>query len=369
MLIASLAVLGSFILGACFGKPSVSSVAPAAAEESSSSALMAGERQVVDTFREASKSVVFITNNTIVRRGFFSRNVEEVPLGTGSGFVWDKQGHIVTNYHVVRGAKSITVTLFDQSIYHAERVGVYADKEIAVLKIDAPAEKLHPIKVGRSSDLEVGLTALAIGNPFGLDHTLTVGVVSSLDREIQSLTGRRIADVIQTDAAINPGNSGGPLLNSRGQLIGMNTAILSPSGVNAGIGFAVPVDIIRRYVDQIIQYGKVRAAGLGVALVPDNWTKFHRIRGVLIEQVSAGSAASRAGLRGTKVFPDGQIEELGDIITMVDGKEVTDIDSLRDALERHAVGDEVEVTVQRDNGSRKSKVKLQQIEFATGGDE
>jgi len=229
----------SFVIGAAFATLLAACFLPnsrplASATRGESSELRSDEQRNIDIFREASQSVVFISNNAILRRSFFSPNVEEVPQGTGSGFVWDKKGHIVTNSHVVwdndRRNHTITVTLNDQSQYRAQIVGMYSDREIAVLQISAPAEKLHPIKVGRSSDLQVGQNALAIGNPFGLDHTLTVGVISALGREIEALTRRRIADVIQTDAAINPGNSGGPLLNSSGQLIGMNTAILAQAG-------------------------------------------------------------------------------------------------------------------------------------------
>lgn len=352
------------IVGACLFSRDQPPSKPAQAEEPAASRLRPEEKQIVDIFRDASSSVVFISNNAVVRRGYFSRNVEEVPVGTGSGFVWDKEGHIITNYHVVKGAKTVTVTLSDHSSYRAERVGVFADKEVAVLKIKAPSEALTPIKIGRSSDLLVGQTTLAIGNPFGLDHTLTVGVISALGREIQALNERRISDVIQTDAAINPGNSGGPLLNSSGQLIGMNTAILSPSGVSAGIGFAVPVDIIRRYVDQIIKHdGKVSGAGLGIAPIPDNVTRANRIKGVIVDYVAPRSAAAKAGLRGTRFTRTGEVEQLGDIIKAFNGKELADFDTLRDELEKHAVGDEVELTIERDEAPLKIQVKLQQIEL------
>jgi S1-C subfamily serine protease len=338
--------------------------APAKAEQTSIARLRPDEQQNVDIFRDASNSVVFISNNAVVRRGLFSRNLEEVPVGTGSGFVWDKEGHIITNYHVVKGASSVTVTLNDHSEYRAEPVGVFGDKEVAVLKINAPSEKLVPIKIGRSSELLVGQTALAIGNPFGLDHTLTVGIISALGREIQALTGHRISDVIQTDAAINPGNSGGPLLNSNGQLIGMNTAILSPSGVSAGIGFAVPVDIIRRYVDEIIRHdGKVSGAGLGIGPIPDSVTRANRIKGVIIDFVAKHSAAEKAGLRGTVINKLGEVEQLGDIITAIDKKEISDFDGLRDELAKHAVGDEVQVAFQREEKPRTVMVKLQQIDI------
>ena len=242
------------LAGACFVRePGVPTTL--AKDNATSFTLQPEERRLVDIFRNASKSVVFVSSNALIRRSFSSLNTEEIPQGTGSGFVWDKQGHIVTNFHVVKDhilgngrGTTITVTLDDQKTYQAEIKGFFADKEIAVLHVDAPADHLHPIEIGSSSDLVVGQNAIAIGNPFGLDHTLTVGVISALGREIQALNGRRIQDMIQTDAAINPGNSGGPLLNSSGQVIGMNTAILSPVGVNAGIGFAIPVDTIQRYV-------------------------------------------------------------------------------------------------------------------------
>jgi len=360
----SLALGIGLCVGAAFrsGSPAPPEIRPVTAQEPPQS-LLPAERQVVDIFREASKSVVFIANNAY-RSDWFSRRVYEVPQGTGSGFVWDKEGHIITNYHVVRRADNVKVTLQDQSVHKAKMVGYFDAKELAVLKIEAPPESLHPIRVGRSDELQVGMTALAIGNPFGLDHTLTVGVISALNREIQSLTGRAITEVIQTDAAINPGNSGGPLLNSSGQLIGVNTAILSPSGVNAGIGFAVPVDIVRRYVEQIIKYGgKVKGAGLGVALLEDDWSRRFRVQGVIIREVVRGGAAAKAGLRGLRISQEGEIEQLGDVIQALDEKPVRNINGLRDLLERYAVGDEVEVTYEREQKVRKAKVKLQQIDL------
>ena len=319
------------------------------------------EKFVVDIFNDVSPAVVFISNNLVGRRNYFSRKVEEIPQGSGSGFLWDKEGHIVTNFHVVRGASTITVTLSDQSVHPASVVGVYVDKEIAVLKIDVPPEKITPIRSGTSKSLMVGMTTLAIGNPFGLDHTLTKGIISALDREIQALSGRSIADVIQTDAAINPGNSGGPLLNSRGELIGMNTAILSPSGVSAGIGFAVPVDVIRRYVGQIIRDGNVSGAGLGVSLVSDSLARRWNIQGVILNSVDPDGAAGKSGLRGTQVRRDGTVTQLGDVITALGGQKVDDIDNLRDALQDHEVGDRVEVRYLRDEREQKITVKLQSI--------
>ena len=208
--------------------------------------------------------MVFITTTTR-QVDFWTRNVFEVPQGTGSGFVWDESGHIVTNYHVVQGAASAKVTL-GETEYDADTVGVAPDQDLAVLEIRAARANLAPIAIGTSADLQVGQKVFAIGNPFGLDHTLTTGIVSALGRTIQSVTNRPIDGAIQTDAAINPGNSGGPLLDSAGRLIGVNTAIYSPSGASAGIGFAVPVDTVSRIVPELITHGKVVRPRLGVVL-------------------------------------------------------------------------------------------------------
>ncbi len=215
------------------------------------------EKTTIAIFRQAAPSVVHITTLLNARRDVFSLNVQQVPEGTGSGFVWDQEGRVVTNYHVIQDADSAQVTLADHTTWEGRLVGEYPDKDVAVLWIGAPKEQLRPIPVGTSHDLQVGQKVLAIGNPFGLDQSLTTGVVSALGREIRSVSGRPIRDVIQTDAAINPGNSGGPLLDSAGRLIGVNTAIYSPSGASAGIRFAIPVDEVNRAVTQIIRHGKV----------------------------------------------------------------------------------------------------------------
>ena len=208
-------------------------------------------------------------------------DVTEIPQGTGSGFVWDQDGHIVTNFHVVQEGDRANVTLNDGSTYPATIVGTTPDKDIAVLKIDAPPQKLLPLPIGQSSNLKVGQKVLAIGNPFGLDQTLTTGVISGLGREIKSVSGRPIHDVIQTDASINPGNSGGPLLDSSGRLIGINTAIYSPSGANAGIGFAVPVDTVNQIVPQLMKFGKITRPGLGISILADQIAQQNRIDGVV----------------------------------------------------------------------------------------
>ncbi len=323
--------------------------------------LGADELSTIEVFERASPSVVFISSSE-VRRSIFNLNEFEIPRGSGSGFIYDREGHIVTNLHVIQEGSRVTVTLADHSEYPAAVVGGTFDKDLAVLKIDAPKEKLVPIAMGDSSDLRVGQKVLAIGNPFGLDHTLTTGVVSALGRQINSLSGRPIRDVIQTDAAINPGNSGGPLLDSAGRVIGINTQIASPTGANTGIGFAVPSSIINRVVPQMIKYGRVIRPGLGVRVAPDQITRRLGIDvGVLIVEVTPGSSADKAGLRGTVVTRSGRIRQLGDIITHVDSEPVSDRNSLFDVLEKHKIGDEVTISLIRDDRRAKTKVTLQSM--------
>jgi len=318
------------------------------------------EQTTIDVFQRVSPSVVFISSSEL-RRNMFSLNVFEIPRGAGSGFVYDRDGHIVTNLHVIQEGSRVTVTLSDQSEYEAELVGGTFDKDIAVVKINAPPEKLVPIPLGTSNNLQVGQKVLAIGNPFGFDQTLTTGVVSALGREITSLSGRPIHDVIQTDAAINPGNSGGPLLDSAGRVIGVNTQIASPTGANTGIGFAVPVDIVNRVVPQIIKYGRVIRPGLGVKPASDGIARRLGIRaGVLLAEVSEGSSAERAGLRGT-IVRGSRIQQLGDIITHIDDKPVPDTNTLLDILDQYQIGDEVTVTFIRNDERLQAKIKLQSV--------
>jgi S1-C subfamily serine protease len=269
----------------------------------------------------------------------------ESPQGTGSGFVWDQEGHIITNFHVIQEASGAKVTLADNSDWEAQLVGVAPDQDLAVLSIKAPAERLHPIPVGTSANLQVGQKVFAIGNPFGLDQTLTTGIISALGREIQARTGRDITGVIQTDAAINPGNSGGPLLDSASRLIGVNTAIFSPSGSSAGIGFAVPVDTVNRVVPQLLRHGRVIRPGLGVRIADDATVTRLGLAGVLIFDVTEGSAAARAGLRGTRRDDQGRLI-LGDVIVAIDDNAVTSIHDLMTVLDTYKVGDQVTVAVQ-----------------------
>jgi S1-C subfamily serine protease len=306
------------------------------------------ERNTIQIFRAAAPSTVFVTQSQLVRRGF-SRRATEIAAGSGTGFVWDEEGHVVTNFHVVasrRGGQArLSVTLYDQKKYPARLVGVDQTKDIAVLRIDAPAAELKPVaRPPASHVLEVGQKTIAIGNPFGLDNTLTTGVVSALGREVLGIGGVTIRDMIQTDAAINPGNSGGPLLDSRGQLIGMNTMIYSKSGSSAGIGFAVPAKTIMRVVPEIIRDGKPTRVGIGILFLDDSYARRLRLKGVIIQEVVAKSARE-AGFQGLKQGPYGI--ELGDIIVAVDGDAVEDFDDLYNALDKHKPGDRVVVKVQR----------------------
>jgi S1-C subfamily serine protease len=320
--------------------------------------LGADEKATIEVFQNVSPSVVHITSID-VRPDRLNLNALEVPQGTGSGFVWDQSGHIVTNFHVVAAGSRAQVTLSDGEVYAAKIVGRAPDKDIAVLKIDAQPSKLRPITVGTSNQLLVGQKVLAIGNPFGLDQTLTTGVISGLGREIKSVTGRPIQDVIQTDAPINPGNSGGPLLDSGGRLIGINTAIYSPSGANAGIGFAVPVDTVNRIVPQIIK-GKVERPGLGISIGSDQLAQQLNLEGVLILDVVAGGAAERAGVVGTRPGPAGKWV-LGDIIVAVDGVTIKDSSDLYRTLDDKNVGDAVKVTLVRGGQKRETSITLQAL--------
>ena len=324
--------------------------------------LMDLEKTTIGIYNNAKPSVVHITT-LAVQRDRWNLNVQQVPEGTGSGIVWDKDGHIVTNFHVVQSVVqnngAVQVTLSDQSNWRGTVVGYYPDKDVAVLYIGAPAGKLTPIPIGRSADLQVGQSAFAIGNPFGLDHTLTNGIVSATGREIQSVTQRPIKNVIQTDAAINPGNSGGPLLDSAGRLIGMNTAIFSPSGSSAGIGFAIPVDEINQVVPQIIkQKGHIAHPGLGAQYAPDKAAENLGLKGVLILNVDADGPAAKAGLQPTTRDDSGNVN-LGDLITAVDGQEVQKISDLDAALDKHKVGDTVTLTIERDGKKQDVKVTLE----------
>ncbi|MCE7977065.1 MAG: PDZ domain-containing protein [Nitrospira sp. NTP1] len=332
---------------------------PPVAQVAAPTDLSPEEQATIAVFDRATRSVVFIAN-TAMQRDPWSFNLFEVPQGSGTGFVWSRQGHIVTNYHVIYGADSITVTLADRTEYKAKVIGADPDHDVAVLQIQASESTLQPVTIGNSQSLRVGQKVLAIGNPFGLDHTLTTGVVSALGRTIKSMSNRTIEGVIQTDAAINPGNSGGPLLDSGGRLIGVNTQIVSPSGAFAGIGFAVPVDTVNRIVPELIKHGKLIRPGLGISLVPDAMARRWGVKGVIIGRVGRGSTAERIGLRGARETAGGRIE-LGDIIVAVDGKPVETIDDLMDFMEQHKVGDQVTIEFTRGNRRTQAMATLQAV--------
>lgn len=313
------------------------------------------ERATIALFRQSSPSVVFITSLARRRGGLF--RIAEIPRGEGSGFVWDREGHVVTNFHVIQGASSARVTLADGSTWTASFVGVAPDRDLAVLRIFPAGKTLQPILVGTSKDLLVGQKVFAIGNPFGLDQSLSTGVVSALGRSIESVTGRQIEGVIQTDAAINPGNSGGPLLDSAGRLIGVNTAIASTSGSSAGIGFAVPVDTVNQIVPQLIQHGRVIRPQLGVTLADDAVTRRLGLEGALVLSVQPGTGAAEAGLRGTSRAEDGSIL-LGDLVTRAGERGVRSADDLISALEERKPGDTLVLLVLRDGAEQRVAVTL-----------
>ncbi|MEK7389637.1 MAG: trypsin-like peptidase domain-containing protein [Elusimicrobiota bacterium] len=309
-------------------------------------ALLPDEENTIKVFKEASASVVYITNVALTQSLYMDEFA--IPQGTGSGYVWDQKGHIVTNFHVVNGGDAFLVTLKDRTQLEARVIGVDPTKDIAVLQVTKSLEKLKPVKVGSLHALQVGQKTIAIGNPFGLDHTLTTGIISALGREVQGIGGVAIRDMIQTDAAINPGNSGGPLLDSEGNLIGMNTMIFSRSGASAGIGFAVPISFIKRIVPQLIEFGKVVRPGIGVSLL-NAGQKYYLLGdqpGVVINAVTPGSPAAQAGLRGLSRQSGGRLTP-GDIIVGVDSHTVNDFDDLYNAFDRYKVGDTVALKILR----------------------
>lgn len=315
------------------------------------------EARTIRVFRKAADSVVYITT-VALRWDLFSRDALQVPQGSGSGFVWDDKGHIVTNYHVIAEGDRFKVTLADGSEWDGKVVGAAPNKDLAVLEIGAPSTSLRPLPLGNSSELAVGQRVLAIGNPYGLDHTLTVGVVSALGRELESPGGRVIRNVIQTDAAINPGNSGGPLLDSRGRLIGVNAAIFSPSGASAGIGFAVPVNTVKRLAPQLLRYGHPIQPGIGIIPLPDRWAHQIGVDGVVIRKVLPGSPAARAGLTGIRSTRRRRIV-LGDVILAVNGKRVHTVDDLLFEFEASGMGAEVELQLARKRTDATVRLRLE----------
>lgn len=317
--------------------------------------LIEDERNTIEVVKKTKNSVVFITNIQVVRNFFFSE--EAVPQGSGSGFIWDDNGHIVTNFHVVEGGDIFRVTLPSQEERQARLIGKEPNKDIAVLAVSGDLSGLYPVKAGSSNDLQVGQKVIAIGNPFGFDHTVTQGIVSALGRSILGAGGVTIRDMIQTDASINPGNSGGPLLDSSGELIGMNTMIVSRSGTSSGVGFAVPVDTIKKIVPQIIRFGKVTRPGIGVTLLADQYARRLGIEGVIIQEVPSQSEAYGAGLRGLGTDREGQLY-IRDVVIGVDSVKIGSYDDLYNTLENYKIGDTVTLTVERDGRVRKAQIRL-----------
>lgn len=322
--------------------------------------LAADERTTIELFEKSRDSVVYISTSQLVR-DVWTRNVFSVPRGTGSGFVWDDAGHVVTNFHVIQGASQATVKLADGRDYQATLVGASPAHDIAVLKIGVGFKRPPAVPIGTSGDLKVGQKVFAIGNPFGLDWTLTTGIISALDRSLPGDAGNSpIEHLIQTDAAINPGNSGGPLLDSAGRLIGINTAIYSPSGASAGIGFAVPVDTVMRVVPQLIKSGRYARPAFGIEVDEQLNSRLQVLTGrtgVFVLSVQPGSSAQHAGLVGIRTTPEGIVP--GDLITSVDGKPVDDVASLMARIDDHNVGDAVALTIDHNGKSRDVRIKLQ----------
>lgn len=337
------------------------SAAQSAADDLAGKNLQPDERNTITVFRKLSPSVVYVVNRGI-QRDIFSGRASEVQRGAGSGFIWDASGHVVTNYHVVKGGSSISVFLNNEE-YKAKVLGAEPKRDIAVLKIQPKRgkRKFKAVRPGKYRDLIVGQKVLAIGSPFGFDRTLTTGVISALGREIVGIGGVTIPDMIQTDASINPGNSGGPLLDSSGRLIGMNTMIYSQSGSSAGIGFAVPINLIKRIVPQIIKTGRAVNAGLGVRIFSDEAARQVGFEGVLVRSVNRGSGAEKAGLRGTVQSRRGDIL-LGDIVVGINQKRVKNYDDLYNALDGFAPGDVVTVHFIRD-GKNKQKARVTLVEI------
>ncbi|MBI3795039.1 MAG: trypsin-like peptidase domain-containing protein [Nitrospinae bacterium] len=320
--------------------------------------LSASEKETIEVFKNTSPSVVYITSIGLAQN-LFTMNIFEIPKGTGSGFIWDSDGHIVTNYHVIQDANKIDVTLVNGTKWKATLVGVAPEKDLAVLKITAPIKQLVPIPVGDARILKVGMKVYAIGNPFGLDYSMTSGIVSALNREVDSMNGGKIHGAIQTDAAINPGNSGGPLLDSAGRLIGMNTAIFSPSGASAGVGFAVPVEVINRFVPQLIDFGKIIRPGIGISVAHDDVAERFGIHGVIVFQVIQGSPAEAAKLRPTTRV--GNQISFGDVIVSVNETKIRNTADLTNAFDALKAGDVVKLGLLRDKGTEYVSVPLAEM--------
>jgi S1-C subfamily serine protease len=339
------------------GRPAGPGQVDQANQVSGNARLTEDERNTIEVVRKTRNSVVYITNLQYVRDFFYSSD-QPVPRGSGSGFVWDDQGHIVTNFHVIDEGDKFMVSLPNQKQVDATLVGLDRARDIAVLKLGQQVVDLGPVTIGTSRDLQVGQKVIAIGNPFGFDHTVTKGIVSALGRSMLGAGDVTIRDMIQTDASINPGNSGGPLLNSSGELIGMSTMIASPSGASSGVGFAIPVDTIRKIVPQIIQFGKVTRPDIGgVTFVRDEVAQRAGIEGAVVLDVERSSKAYDLGLRGLYRDNYGRLL-IRDVVTGIDVMKVKSHDDLFAALDGYKIGDTVTLTVRREDKTRKVTIQL-----------
>jgi S1-C subfamily serine protease len=325
----------------------------------SAAALTEDEENTIAVVKGNVNGVVFITNIQYSRDFLFG--TQEVQRGTGTGFIWDSQGHIVTNYHVIEDGDAFMVTCPNQKNFKAKLIGKEPAKDIAVLRIEPGHGDFTPVRAGSSGELRVGQKVVAIGNPFGFDHTVTTGIVSALGRNIQGFGGVTIRNMVQTDASINPGNSGGPLLNSDGRLIGMNTMIYSRTGANTGIGFAVPVDIIKKIVPQLIKFGKVIRPGIGVSFLGDEYARRFNIEGAVIVDVPRNSRAFGTGIRGIGRDRAGRLY-LGDVLVGIDDIKISSYDDMYNALDNYRIGDIVNLTFERNGKKRKIKFRLVEID-------
>lgn len=317
--------------------------------------LLDSEQRMIKLYQQNVPSVVNVSNIKEFNDFFLGSSKEEV--GAGTGFIWDDQGHIVTNYHVVQDQRSqFMISFYNSKIQiQATIVGVEPKLDIAVLKVEKLPSGLKPISIGSSQDLKVGQIAVAIGNPFGLDYTMTSGIVSALGRKIDGIGGVKIHNMIQTNADINPGNSGGPLINSNGEVIGMNSLIYSSTGSSSGLGFAVPIDSIKSVVPDLIKHGRVIRPALGIVPLAEQYHN-HFLpgeKGVVVAYVPDESAADKSGLRGMRRDRMGRLH-MGDIIKKIDDKKVDDLDELFQLIEKYKVGDKINVEVKRDNGEVKT---------------
>lgn len=323
--------------------------------------LAEGEQATIGIFERVSPSVVQVAarsdSNPLMEDDGDVQGQGQGRASSGTGFMWDNDGHIVTNDHVVQNARQVAVRFASGEVAQADVIGVAPNYDLAVLRIKSARSLPPPLAIGASSDLKVGQSAFAIGNPFGLDQSMTSGIISALKRRLPTQNGREISNVIQTDAAINPGNSGGPLLDSAGRLIGVTTAIISPSGSNAGIGFAIPVDIVNRVVPDLIRNGRVPTPGIGIVAASEAVATRLGIEGVIVIRTSPSSPASRAGIRGV----DMSTGDIGDVITAADGRPVRRLSDLTDQIEQAGAGKTVRLTVKRGSDSREVAVNVVDI--------